>query len=273
MIKKKTHRRHERKVTLAVVAVMGYLLVAYLFLPEIWRFHERGYLGSIPSLPKVTHNRLGIPGDPLNVGFVGTRKQLLNIMQVAGWCEAEPLTFRSSIGIGESVLLDRPDPQAPVSNLYLYGRAQDLAFEKEEGFSARRRQHVRWWQAPRASAGSPSFWVGSATDDIRAGLSRLTAEFTHHIGADVDAERDELVADMFGTGLLARQYRREGVGPTRDGRNAEGDHYHTDGMLHIVVAADTKTPDARASAPMLSPTQPCGRKIPEKKPARSTRNF
>ena len=35
------------------------------------------------------------------------------------------------------VVLDRPDPTAPVSDPYLFGRKQDLAFDRSVGFSDR----------------------------------------------------------------------------------------------------------------------------------------
>ena len=57
------------------------------------------------------------------------------------------------------MLLDRPDPDAPVSPLYLFGRKQDLAFEQEVGRSADRRHHVRWWLTDQTEAGRP-FWLG-----------------------------------------------------------------------------------------------------------------
>ena len=43
------------------------------------------------------------------------------------------------------------------------------------------------------------------------------------------------MADLKRTGRLGQQYQQPGVGPTRDGRNAGGDHYFTDGLLRVGV--------------------------------------
>ena len=97
----------------------------------------------------------------------------------------------------------RPDPDAPVSNLYLFGRKEDLAFEQPVGDSPRHRHHVRFWQTDKADADGRPVWVGSAVFDERVGLSRTTGQITHVTAADVDAERDYLFRALEQTGDLA----------------------------------------------------------------------
>ena len=50
-----------------------------------------------------------------------------------GWFPADPITAESSFLIAYSVLLDRPYAEAPVSDLFVFGRNQDLAFQKPVG--------------------------------------------------------------------------------------------------------------------------------------------
>ncbi|HQR48902.1 MAG TPA: LssY C-terminal domain-containing protein, partial [Steroidobacteraceae bacterium] len=45
-------------------------------------------------------------------------------------------------------------------------------------------------------------WFGAVTYDERAGLSYTTGEVTHHIGSDVDAERDRVVAELTNAGWV-----------------------------------------------------------------------
>jgi hypothetical protein len=40
-----------------------------------------------------------------------------------------------------------------------------------------------------------AFWLGAATFDTRVGFSHTTGQVTHHIGPDVDAERDRYRTD------------------------------------------------------------------------------
>jgi len=86
----------------------------------------------------------------------------------------------------------RPDPDAPVSNLYLFGRKEDLAFEQEVDDNPRHRHHVRFGQTDKVDPDGRPVWVGSAVFDKRVGLSRTTGQITHVTAANVDAERDYL---------------------------------------------------------------------------------
>src|SRR5439155_24507659 len=106
---------------------------------------------------------------PLNVALVGSEADIQRAFAAAGWSPADPITLRSSLGIAESVVLDRPDPDAPISTLLLFGRHQDLAFEKEVGTSARERNRVRFWRTNLTTDGGRPVWVGAATFDRGVG--------------------------------------------------------------------------------------------------------
>ena len=91
------------------------------------------------------------------------------------------------------------------------------------------------------AAGRP-LWIGDATFDRDAGISHLTGEITHHIAPDIDAERDQLMADLAEAGQLAGRYEWPGIGATQDGRNAGGDRYETDGMIAVGVLKASAPP-------------------------------
>jgi hypothetical protein len=139
--------RHE--YTLALIAVAALLVVygvlAYFFLPLVWKRYE--HQKALAGFAMVTRTSDGIPGDPINVGLVGSKEDVLCAMHAAGWFPADPTTLSSSLKIIDSVVLDRPYRDAPVSRLYYNGKRQDLAFEKPAGNSADKRHHVRFWQA------------------------------------------------------------------------------------------------------------------------------
>ncbi len=196
----------------------------------------------------------GIPGDPLNVGLVGSQAEAIRALAEAGWYPADAVTLKSSIEIAGSVLFDRPYRDAPVSPLFYEGREQDFAFEKPVGESADRRNHVRFWQTlEKGEAGRPVF-LGSATFDRGAGISHYTGEITHHIAPDIDAERDLLIGDHIAVRMLTEIYHVTGIGPTLRGRNGGGDRYYTDGEITVGVLSPGA---ARAEAPpetLPSPT-------------------
>ena len=118
-------------VILLTIFLGGYLLVAYLLLPEGWRHYE--HHPSLATFPKVTTNADGIPGDPLNVGLIGTREEVMAAFTAAGWYRADPLGLGSDLEIAESVVLGRPDPNAPVSQLYLWGRPRGPGLRETGG--------------------------------------------------------------------------------------------------------------------------------------------
>lgn len=220
--------------------------LAYLLLPRLWTHHERQ--PGIRHMPMVAQTAQGIPGDPMDVGLVGTREDVIRAMYAAGWRAADPVTLKSSLAIIGSVLLNRPDPQAPVSPLYYDGRVEDLAFEKEVGASADRRDHVRFWKVLDVGAEGAPVWLGSATYDRGVGLSHYTGAVTHHIGPDVDAVRDLLVHDLKQAGMVRTVYQVTGVGPTLFGRNGGGDPYYTDGEIWFadLMPGGQKNPDPPA---------------------------
>jgi len=159
------------RVLLPVLIV--YLLLAYLILPLLWRHYE--HQKKLDGLPMVTATAQGIPGDPINVALVGSQKDVLCAMREAGWYAADPVTWKSSIEISGSVVLDHPYPHAPVSPLYYAGRPEDLAFEKPVGTSADRRHHVRLWQVLDNGEEGRPVWLGAATFDRGVGRNRVRA--------------------------------------------------------------------------------------------------
>jgi len=183
----------------------------------------------------ITHTANGIPGDAINVGLVGSREDVLCAMNAAAWYPADPITLRSSVEIAGSVLLDRPYHGAPVSHLYYDDRRQDLAFEKPVGTSANRRNHVRFWRVLERGQEGRAVWLGAATFDRGVGFSHNDARVTHHIGPDIDAERDLITADLKAARVVQSIYEVTGIGPTLARRNGEGDLYYTDGDIKISV--------------------------------------
>ena len=226
-------RRSERRVFFSVLlaTLVVYGALAYVVLPLAWTHYE--HQKKLAGLSMVTLTIQGIPGDPINVGLVGDKDDVLCAMHAAHWYPADPITWRSSVEIIDSVVLNRPYHDAPVSNLFYQGRREDLAFEKPSGKSADRRHHVRFWQVlERGEEGRP-VWLGAVTFDRDVGLSRYTGQVTHHIAPDIDAVRNGLIDDLKTAYVVLAIYEVTGVGPTVNGRNGEVDRYYTDGEIKI----------------------------------------
>lgn len=223
-----------RMVTVIVVVLVCYLVGAYIVMPLWWGRYVHRH-PALDEVPGITQTTVGIPADPVNVAVIGTRDDLIRTMLAAKWFPADALTLKSSVKIAADTVLRRPYEHAPVSSLYLYGRKEDLAFEKPVGNDPRHRNHVRFWQAAKPNADGRPVWVGAATYDRGVGLSHTTGEVTHHIASDVDTERDRLIGDIESTGQVAESSRVTGFHEVRDGKNGGGDPWHTDGDLRVVV--------------------------------------
>lgn len=209
-----------------------YFVLAYLFIPLLWK----GYMTRHPALdstPRITRTGDGHPGDPINVSLVGSEAEVKAIMSAAKWYSADPLGLRSDIRIAADTVLRRAYDDAPVSSLYLFGRKEDLAFEQPVGKEPSKRHHVRFWKNGEPDNDGRPLWLGSATYDERVGLSHTTGQITHHISADVDAERDHIGKSLDATGLLERSVMIPNYHSELSGRNGGGDKWHTDGSLYL----------------------------------------
>jgi hypothetical protein len=243
-----SHRRLRRfwRWRIILWLLVAWAVAAYLLVPWIWKTYFRHHR-ALAGVEQVTHTGDGHPGDPLNIGLVGTETQIIRAMTAAGWYPADPITFRSSVRIAVDSVFRRPDDEAPVSALYLFGRKQDLAFEQPVGDSPRQRHHVRFWRSEEREDGRP-LWLGAATFDERVGLSYTTGEVTHHIGPDVDAERDRIANEIEKADWIQEVYWIDNFHHRLEGRNGGGDPWHTDGRLAVVVLKDRPIANSQRSA-------------------------
>ncbi len=256
-------RRRWLRSSLAISggAVLAYGICAYALLPAIWRHYEHN--PKLANSPTVTHTSEGIPGDPINIGVVGTRAEVVSALLSAGYYPADPVTIKTSVGIAKSVLLKSAYPTAPVSNLYFFvggaspqeNRKQDLAFEQPAGSSASQRHHVRFWQSPDVDEQSGrTLWLGSATFDRSSGFSHFTGKITHHIAADIDDERNLTIASLVKAKQVVSYYQVTGVGATLQAYNGGGDRYFTDGEMTIALLSTNNLP--LNSTPIQAPNPP-----------------
>jgi LssY C-terminus len=238
-------RRKRLRMLLWLLLVWG--IAAYLVVPRLWElyFHRHA---DYSNVGRITTTSDGHPGDPVNIALIGSESELVRGMTAAGWYPADPITLGTSVRIAADSVLRRSDDDAPVSDLFLFGRKQDLAFEQPVGDGPRQRHHVRYWRWDKLQDGKP-VWFGSATFDERVGLSYTTGQVTHHIGPDVDAERDRIASELTAAGCAGAVDLVDGFHAELSGRNGGGDPWHTDGRLAEVVLQTCATPEAGARKP------------------------
>jgi hypothetical protein len=222
---------HWYSITLALMVVVPLLwfVLAYGGLPRLWSHHEHKKIGTRDQIQSYTAQ--DIPGDPVNLHLKGSQAAITCAFRHAGWFVADPVSLRSGLEIGSSVLLHRPYPQAPVSPLYVQDQMQTIAFEKAQGKSADKRHHVRIWQVGQED------WLGAATFDRGVGFSLFTFQITHHIAPDVDRERDDAGTLLMANGAVPGASESSRIVPGQWHRNGGGDHYRTDGQIKVYALA------------------------------------
>lgn len=228
-----------------VALALSYGLGAYLILPRAVRLGLK--ILQRQHVPRFSITSDGLPGDPINVALVGPLAELRMAFAKAGWFEAEPLTIRTSWRMARAFVLDRPYPTAPFSTLYLYGRGQDVGFQKAIGSSPRKRHHVRFWAQEVESAADAhdagpeavrpkdcelGLWVGAATRDTGFSLTRLTFQITHSTDADTNAEREFLIAELSRCGVI-----RHPMLIKAGDRLGRVNHYIADGDIAVAELA------------------------------------
>ena len=166
----------------ALAIFITYILAAYVLIPAAIRLIR--IIHPPKHLPLYCVTPDGLASDPLNIGIIGTRRELINAMQDAGWEVADRHSLRNMLRLVYSHILKLSYPNAPVSSLYLFGRKQDIAFEVQPQGSSASRHHVRFWATTYDDTkkfsiqtihwhnrskhvfGDNVLWVGAASKDV-----------------------------------------------------------------------------------------------------------
>jgi LssY C-terminus len=246
-------RLTDHRLPTVLALALTYGMGAYVILPRAVRMGLK--ILQRKRVPRYTITGDGLPGDPVNLVLIGTLQQLGAAFAAAGWSEADPLSLASSWRMVRAFVFNKPYPAAPFSTLYLYGRGQDIGFQKAIDNSPRKRHHIRFWalsparaeatvgtasfwlNTDRPAEGAHVYWVGAGTKDTGFSLTRLTFQITHATDADTNAERDFIVADLRDHRVITD------VNTYQSGRRlpAHVNHYITDGevaVASLVAAAD-----------------------------------
>ena len=240
----------DRRLPWILAVAVTYGIAAYVVLPRAIRMGLK--ILQSKRVPSYTITGDGLPGDPVNVVLVGTLQQLRQAFAALGWSEADRLNMKSSWGMVRAFVLNAPYPTAPFSTLYLFGRGQDIGFQRAIDNSPRKRHHIRFWalsqKSARATWGTADFWlnterppgdervlwIGAGTRDTGLSLTRLSFQITHATDSDTNAERDYIV------GELRKNRSIEAVKVYKAGENLLAErvnHYITDGEITLAILA------------------------------------
>lgn len=206
--------------------------------------NDAEFRAALEALPCCATNKDGSRnGDPLNLIIIGGIDDAFPALVRRGWSPTEVTWKGSVMRIMESALSRERYPYAPISNLYLFGRPQDVALQKARD-NIHQRNHLRLWRSAMLYHGKP-VWVGQVSRDIGSRLTIHSPTFTtHKIDPDVDEAARALMEDLvYSQGLRAIGLAKGiGVVPMSAPReNLTTDPYYTAGMRSVLLFDSTPT--------------------------------
>jgi hypothetical protein len=227
----------DSRLPTVLALAITYGVAAYIVLPRIVRMSLK--ILQRKRVPRFTITGDGLPGDPVNLVLTGTLQQLNAAFKLAGWSQADQLGLVSSWRMIRAFALNSPYPTAPFSTLYLFGRGQDIGFQKPIDNSPRKRHHIRFWALSLAYAEAnlnrdrPSdaecvHWIGAGTKDTGITFTRLTFQFTHATDSDTNVERDYIIDELRKSGVIGE------INSYKAGQRLASkhvNHYVTDGEV------------------------------------------
>ena len=153
----------DRRLPWVVALALTYEIAAYIILPRAVRMGLKIFQRK--RVPRYTTTGDGLPGDPVNMILTGTLQQLQAAFSIAGWSGADRLSLGSSWGMVRAFVFNSAYPTAPFSSLYLFGRRQDVGFQRAIDNSPRKRRHIRFWALSLERANSAcrnaNFWLNT----------------------------------------------------------------------------------------------------------------
>jgi len=173
-------------------------------------------------------------GDPLNIAVIGSPSDIYYSFIRAGWDETETVRLASGLKMAASLVTGGEYRYSPVSDLFVFSRSQDVAFQKARS-NINERNHLRLWMTSVRFEGEP-VWIGQISRDIGIRFTKKTIT-THKIDPDVDETREYLIENLAYNQVLEKFAYIGGVGEAAidaPRANLTGDPFFTDGRRAVM---------------------------------------
>ncbi|WP_193370250.1 LssY C-terminal domain-containing protein [Pelagibius marinus] len=198
---------------------------------------------ALETLPCCVTDKAGeVEADPLNFVVLAEESLGRAALIAGGWDPTEDVTGSSALKTLGSFLFGSAYRYSPVSDLYVFGRKQDAAFQiaRED---IHERNHLRVWLAPLTFRGTP-VWIGAISRDI--GVIRSGFGTTHKIDPNVDDERWYLAQSLARAQALKRFAYVDGgaVSTPESPRSSleERNVFYSDGRRIVLQLSPTPVP-------------------------------
>ena len=187
----------------------------------------------VDQLPHHTETLVGTTQEPISLLLVGTQAQLEGAFRVAGWTEAQKLSFASVTQVVRVSLRHQADPSGPVTPSFVAEQPNTLAFNQPIGTTFEQRHHIRIWPTQVQTIDGQTLWLATASFDKGFELGSAIFLPTHQIAPDIDNERDYVAMSLEQTGMVGKAMTIQLV-PPEYGHNLAGDVFFTYGKAIIL---------------------------------------
>jgi LssY C-terminus len=187
------------------------------------------------AIPRRVQDQQGNLGDMVNFALVGSKEQVEQAFQNAGWVKVDSSNEDAVVHGLIQTLQHKAYLEMPMSTLYLFGRSQDLSYARADPITvAAERHHLRVWKAPETVDGK-ILWVGSSTHDIGFEKDQRNDGITHKIDPEIDKERDFLEQSFAAAGNLAAAAYVTPTQPLTTAKTATGGSFQSDGRIVVLT--------------------------------------
>jgi dienelactone hydrolase len=192
----------------------------------------------IDSIPRRVSDPNDAPGDRVNFILIGSQDRVQAALKAAGWVAVDR-TNKDAIVRGLFASLSKEAyVTMPMSELRLFGRAQDFGYAQADPLRVvASRHHFRIWRIQQQLAGQ-TVWAGAGTHDIGFDRDQRNNGITHKIDPNTDGERDYIRDSLVQTGMVVKTDYITPTDPVTTAKTATGSGFTSDGRTLLVYLAD-----------------------------------
>ncbi len=193
----------------------------------------------LDRIPVRVQDPSGSPGDRVNFLIIGSEARVTQALEAAGWVQVNRSIKDAIIQGALATISHQAYTQMPMSELHLFGRAQDFGYAQADPLMVvASRHHFRLWKAPFQVDGQ-TLWAGAGTHDIGFDKDQRNGKVTHKIDPDTDKEREFIGSSLKETGLVANTVYMTPSNPVKEAKTAHGETFTSDGRTLVIIL----TPD------------------------------
>lgn len=188
----------------------------------------------LAKIPRRVVDKDGNEGDRVNFLVLGTEDQVKQALLNVGWVVVDRSVRDTLLRGALGTLSKQAYLTMPMSELMVFGRAQDYGFAMSDPVkTVMARHHFRIWKAP-FEVGGLTLFVGAGTHDIGFDKDQRNGNITHKIDPDTDLEREYIGETLKQSGQVVKLAYVTPKDTVTTAKTAHGEEFHSDGRILVI---------------------------------------